>query len=263
MSDFFSSDLDRNAGEASVCDNCLRDGGMFSLERRGRFRSFRVNTDEAAAIRDALLADPERLMADGDVFKPGSRGFAVGVKIGGRSYFLKAYDCLGWGYRLRNALRRSRALHTWTVTWGFYLRGLPVPRPLLCLEERRWRLLGRSYLVTEVVSGAINLAQAWSRNGRRDKIELLSRVGFLMGKMHRMNCSHGDMKWNNILVLPGQTDPEVVFVDTDSARIASRPPSRRIRKDIDRFLRDLRKNEKDPFFSELFRKNWSKAFDGA
>lgn len=241
---------------------CLKNNAQFGRARRGSFMAFWLKTHNVSGLFDALLPDPGRLVETGEVLKPGSRGFAVRVEIDGRSYFLKAYDCRGWVYRLRNALRRSRALHTWSVTWGFYKRGLPVPKPLICLEERRLRLLGRSYLFTEIVPEANDLEEVWSLSRRGDKIELLSRVGALMGKMHRTGCSHGDMKWNNILVLSGKTDPEVVFVDTDSARIASRPSRKRIRKDLDRFLRDLRKNEKDPFFSELFRKNWSIAFDG-
>ncbi len=241
---------------------CLMNNAQFGRAHRGSFLAFWLKTHSATSLFDALLPDPGELVATGEVLKPGSRGFAVRVEIDGRSYFLKAYDCRGRVYRLRNALRRSRALHTWSVTWGFYKRGLPVPKPLICLEERHLRLLGRSYLLTEIVPEANDLEKVWSLSSRADKIELLPRVGVLMGKMHRMGCSHGDMKWNNILVLPGKTDPEIVFVDTDSARIASRPSRRRIKKDLDRFLRDLRKNEKDPFFSELFQKNWSKAFDG-
>ena len=241
---------------------CLETGEMFARERRGPFRIFRWKSDEVAKIRDALLSDPDGLVVSGEVFKPGSRGYAVKVEIADRSYFLKAYDCLGWGYRLRNAFRRSRALRTWSVTWGLYLRGLPVPKPLVCLEERHLRLLERCYLVTEIVPEASDLAQAWERSSHQARIELLAKVGVLMGKLHRAGCSHGDMKWNNILLSSGDAGANVVLVDTDSARIASKPTKRRIKKDTDRFLRDLQKHEKDPFFAELFRKSWSKGFDG-
>jgi hypothetical protein len=66
MRDFFSPDFTRNASESS-----LRDGGMFSLERRGPFRSFRVNTDEVAVVRNALLAYLERLI--GKMHRTGCR----------------------------------------------------------------------------------------------------------------------------------------------------------------------------------------------
>ncbi|BCR05193.1 hypothetical protein DESUT3_22620 [Desulfuromonas versatilis] len=224
-----------------VKKRCLGGAAGWVRELRQGFTIYRENSPASLQALEALLPDPDLLLGQGEVFKPGSRGFAVKVEIGGRSYFLKAYNCLGWGYRLRNALRRSRALRTWCVNWGFLFRGVPVPRPVLCLEERRFRLLGRSYLLTEFAEGSCNLQQAWATRSGDACVSLLGRVTAVLGDMHRRGCVHGDLKWNNILVAGTAGDEEICLVDLDGGRLPARARFASLRKDLERFLRDLRK----------------------
>ncbi len=58
-------------------------------------------------------------------------------------------------------LRRRRARRTWLNTWAIRLRHLPVPEPLLCLEERGLGLSNRSCLLTEFLADARPLRAMW------------------------------------------------------------------------------------------------------
>ncbi len=241
---------------SEVKRRCLGRAEGIVRESRGGFTVYRDNSAETQAALEALLPDPDRLLRQGEVFKPGSRGFAVKVEIAGRPYFLKAYNCLGWGYRLQNAFRKSRALRTWCVNWGFYFRGVPVPRPVLCLEERRLRLLGRSYLLTEFAEKTSNLQKVWRSVNDEERRSLLDRVVRVLGAMHRSGCCHGDLKWNNILVRGKTGSEEVCLVDLDGGRLSRQFSPASLRKDFNRFLRDLGNEAGGAGLADMAEETW-------
>lgn len=231
----------------------LHTNSRFLQERRSGFRIFRQRTEEGDVLAAALLPDPDKVLEAGTIVKSGRTTRVARVEIEGKSYFLKRYNSKGWGYRLRNAFRRSRAVQTWLVSWGFVVRGLPVPPPLLCLEERHFRLLGRSYLLTGFVADATPASRLWRSLEERARSALLVRLAMTLGTMHRFGCLHGDLKWNNLLVVRSGS---VVLTDLDGSRILVRPTLERARKDIGRFLRDLNSRQSETVVAERFLACW-------
>jgi len=211
---------------------------------------------EVLSALAALLPDPDTALESAIIFKPGSRTHAGVVTIEGKRYFLKRYNCRGLIYRLQNAFRRSRAVRTWWVTWAFADRGIPVPQPLICLEERTFRLLGRSYILMDFAEDADPLVTAWPTLEAVERKTLLLKLGETLGKMHRSGCLHGDLKWSNILVRRrGGGEWDVCLVDLDGSRVTSRPRVEKVQKDIRRFLRDL-DVAATPEDQALFRNCW-------
>jgi tRNA A-37 threonylcarbamoyl transferase component Bud32 len=134
------------------------------------------------------------------------------------------------------------------------------PRPIACLEERCLRLLGRSYLLFEMLDGAHSLLDSWaglSDQGRRD---VLSLLGTEIGTMHRFGLLHGDLNWRNILVRKGSRPLEVYFVDLDGCSEVDRATGERAEKDMNHFFRDMQRNQATEQERALFQAAWEQAF---
>jgi len=229
--------------------------GSSHCEMRNGFRVFRQRTVEAEAVLNELLPDPDVALLSGEICKPGSRTHGALVVLGGKRYFLKRYNCRGILYRIRNTFRYSRAVYTWRLAWGFLLRGVPVPEPLLCLEERSCRLLGRSYVLMEAASGQC-LTTLWPTLTYARRLSILQHLGCHLGRMHREGCLHGDLKWSNILVEDSDGKTNVCLVDLDGGRQLGFPVLRLADKDLNRFLKDLHQFGDDPSLEKTFKQSW-------
>jgi tRNA A-37 threonylcarbamoyl transferase component Bud32 len=237
---------------------CLFNNKRFVRERQHGFRVFRVHRSDVEAALQELLPDPDRILERGAVLKDGRTVKAARVELGGVSYFLKRYNCKGWTYRVRNAVRRSRAVRTWWVSWAFRVRSLPVPEPLICLEERRFRLLERSYILSRYVENAERLNDAWPRVNDSERRGLLAGLAMLLGRMHRFGALHGDLKWQNILLQARAGGESITLTDLDGSRIMGRFMRKRPAKDLARFLRDLEERDEAGGYKAFFLHSWRK-----
>ncbi len=237
----------------------LAGNDSFVAGRECGFRIHRMATPEAERALALLLPDPDKIFEEGDPLSGrGSGCSSVRVHIGDGTYFLKRYDCRGPGYRIKNVFRRSRALKVWIATWGFLARNLPVPRPLLFLEERHFRLLGRAYILSEFHDGAERLMNLWPLLQDRDKDRVLIKSAMLLGKVNRLNCIHGDTNWDNLLITD-KSRFDLIMVDLDCAKIPFRLSPARALRDIQHFVRDLCREKnagcgKKEFFVQLWRR---------
>jgi tRNA A-37 threonylcarbamoyl transferase component Bud32 len=243
-----SSKLYRKHAGRSLATN-----SRFCKESVGGFQVYRQATDETASILLELMPDPDLLLEQGEIYKDGRTVRAAKVTIGGKSYFLKRFNTKSFWYRFRNAFRSSRAVRAWLNNWEFKYRNLPVPEPLLCIEERRCRLLGRSYLLTEFFEGSEKLKTRWQEYSDEQQETMLIRIAVLLARMHRLGCVHGDLKWANVLV-KGDTP---YLIDLDGSRVLKRWNTAVFRKDIKRFLVDIDKYSRQDF-RLLFLKCWEK-----
>ena len=222
------------------------------VREQNHFRIWRVRSEESDRLLEALLPDPDQLMATGTIMKNGHTVYATAVTVGGKRYFVKRYNNKGWLYQLKSLARRSRALRVWLACQGFLGRGLPIPRPLVCLEERKMRRLLRSYLVSEFMESDGCLTRLWPGLDEAGKRTVLVRVAMVLGMMHHLECSHGDLKWSNIL-LDAQRRP--LLTDLDGARCGGWLYAAAQRRDQKRFLRDL--PEKDRHLRSLLLTVWT------
>lgn len=237
----------------------LSGNDSFVAGRESGFRIHRMATPEAERALALLLPDPDKIFEEGDPLSGrGSGCSSVRVHIGDGTYFLKRYDCRGPGYRVKNVFRRSRALKVWIATWEFLARNLPVPRPLLFLEERHFRLLGRAYILSEFHAGAERLMNLWPLLQDLDKDRVLIKSAMLLGKVNRLNCIHGDTNWDNLLITD-KSRFDLIMVDLDCAKIPFRLSPARALRDIQHFVRDLCREKnagcgKKEFFVQLWRR---------
>jgi len=232
-------------------------------QRRGAFVAYFDSAPENNGIPDVLLPDPDRLFAAGETIQSPWQSAAtdkVVVRVGDRDCFFKRYNCLGGGYRLKNIIRDSRALKSWWAGWKFLELGLPTPRPIVCLEERRFRLLGRSYLLLERIDGARSLLDAWSGFTSEQRQDLLVSLGATIGGMHRSGLVHGDLNWRNILVRQTLSGLEIFLVDLDGCRFFKRISRAMAQRDMGHFFRDLQRNSATDAERRIFTQAWEEGF---
>jgi len=234
---------------------CFGDNEGFVAGCRGGFR-YHGAGERADSALDALLPDPDLVLAQGRIYKPGTRTHAGRITIAGTYRFLKRINYRGWRYGMKYLFRRSRALHNWQVMWAFRFRRVPVADPILCLEERRFRFLKRSYVLTDFSRDAERMKVVWPDLTDVQRKTLLIRLAGILGRMHRFGCLHGDLKWDNILVCA--RDGRVTLVDFDGSRILRRPTAKRANKDIARFLKDLKGGDGSGRWTRLFFNSWKK-----
>ncbi len=232
----------------------------FAVERRGPFRIRRLRGATSETLLSHLLPEPDRLFAGGESFsRRGIGSESAKIEFAGRAFFLKRYGGRSWQYRLKSIFRHSRAYRVWKTSWGFYHRGLPVPRTLLLLEERRFLVLQRAYLVTEFQEQACPLMDAWPGLNEPEKDHYLARSAILLGRMHSFGCIHGDTNWENILIRDLRRDNRLLFVDLDCGRVTRFLTGRRAVRDVKHFERDLLRphiggHAKKPFFFQVWRR---------
>ncbi|MEZ4598895.1 MAG: lipopolysaccharide kinase InaA family protein [Syntrophotaleaceae bacterium] len=233
----------------------LENNRRFAKEKRKGFTVFYRKKRGMEEILDGFLDDPDRFLEKGEIFKAGNTVRAAKVELNGKYYFLKRFNCKGWRYQLKNAFRRSRALRSWLVCWGFRLRGIPLPQPLMCLEERRMRLLKRSYILFEFIDDGERLNGVWPELGADRRKGILARLGLMLGRLHFFGGIHGDLKWNNILV---NRRGDLFLTDFDGSRIVASRNKRRKKKDLERFLVDLESAPSTKTEREFFLKCWQR-----
>lgn len=231
--------------------------------RCGDFVLYHDSSEIHAEVIEALMPDPDRLFASGQVIQSPWQSAATDktvVRIGARSYFFKRYNCLGDGYRLKNLLRNSKALKSWRAGWKFLEQGLPTPRPVACLEERRFRLLGRSYLLFELLEDSGSLLDLWGELSDEHRIRLLSLMGAKFGEMHRRGILHGDLNWRNILVRRADRDYEFYLVDLDGSRSRKKLRREEAVRDLSHFMRDVARNKVSAEEQQCFLDRWQRMF---
>ena len=155
----------------------------------------------------------------------------------GEKIFAKRFAAKNRLHVVKAVLRRQRAPHLWRMTRAFQEAGLPVPAPFGYLLRGRG---GRStsYFFGEALRDVDDL---WTIAHRRGDfvtwladIDLMARVGATIATMHRQGLTHGDTKWKNIAV--HEESGRFWLLDLDSARRSRRRQTRRMWKDIARFL---------------------------
>ena len=230
------------------------------VERKENFIGYRLNSSEAKAALEALLPEPDRVLDDGEVLAGrGSNCRTVKIDIRGDLYVLKRFDCGRWLHRIKYIPRRSKAVKNWITSLEFIAKGIAVPRPILCMEERKFRLLGRSYFLSEYVPNARPLSELWPSLARTNRQKLLANLAAFLGRLHRSGCIHGDTNWRNILICDGVTAKNILLVDLDCSKVFLRPRPKKIRKDIQHFLRDLDRLAKaSPEDFRFFLKCWQR-----
>jgi len=185
-----------------------------------------------------LIKQIDALMDAGQILKNGNTCYVSRLKWNGKDVVVKRYNHKGLIHSLRHTIKRSRARRVWLHGHRLGMLGIPTPKPLAYIEQRKGKLIWKSYLVTEYVKGQklYDFLQD-GRTGQEQRSIVTRQVKDLLDKMGKNRITHGDLKHTNILI----TDNGPVLTDLDGMKVHKwtliyKP---RRRKDLRRFSKQL------------------------
>ncbi|MHC4712696.1 MAG: lipopolysaccharide kinase InaA family protein [Planctomycetota bacterium] len=223
----------------------------FRHVRVGHLIGHRRRTREAlAAVRLFEGGDP---LAHGAATLKSSRSSqvsVVGAAVDGdcRKVLIKKRRPRRGRKALLDPFRMSRAKRGFFFGAAFENRHLPTPRVLAALDERRRCCLRSSYLATEYVEGAENLAAVLALKGRsplyaglvEQKRPLLERLARTLRRMHWCGFSMRDLKAANVLLYERDGVIDFMLIDLDGVRFYPRGvPERRAMGNLARLYFDV------------------------
>jgi 3-deoxy-D-manno-octulosonic acid kinase len=225
---------DPNAPDATLADFVpMVDGRTRLLVRRG--------WEDAAEH----LSDPDTIRADLSV-AGGREAHPVATLPNGARVVVRRYrrgGMMRWVNRVVY-FGGNRAFDELRATERARAGGVRAPVVVAAIE-RPARLAGyRAWLATELIPGGQDFA-AWLAEQGGDEPRrraVLAEAGRQMAMMHAAGVAHPDVNLRNLLVAPGDGEPEVYLLDFDRADVTATPvPRTRRVRDLRRLARSARK----------------------
>lgn len=136
--------------------------------------------------------------------------------LDGRDVVIKRYNIKGVLHALERAWRPSRAARSWSAAHRLLMYGIATPVPLAMLERRWGPLRSSAYFVAQEVQAPDALQYfADIKVPQHDKIAAAEQIAQLLAKLHRLGIVHGDLKANNIKIMPGS---QPMLLDLDALK---------------------------------------------
>lgn len=171
---------------------------------------------DSAAVKIALQAPDAMLNAASSVrLKSGNTCTVAAVEVGKQTLVLKRYNIKSFWHGLGRALRPSRAVHSWSNAYRLLLAGVATPLPVAVLEQRRWGLRQRAFLLTAYTPGPDALEFFADDEGddvARQQVALA--IASMFYRLYLLRLEHGDFKATNLLIVAGKP----LLIDLDSMR---------------------------------------------
>ena len=183
-------------------------------------------------VHTRVVPDPEAFARSGTVLRESmSRVTARVCAEGLGTILLKSHRRPRFWRAVRSLLSAGRSLTEWNASRYLAGLGLPVPEALGEGEERRLRVLGRSFFLSRFEDGLRDLATALADQPPPQAKRLHTRVAKLVRSMHDFGFDHRDLHPGNVLVGPGPGESCRLRI-VDLHRVCVGPPvsmRRRIR----------------------------------
>ncbi len=200
---------------------CLGDRREFATGRDGAVRIVRRREIGLEEVERALAAhacaDPSRVVDR----TPRGGSTLVAGKAGG-TWIVKETRAGSALRALADVARGSRGRRAWMGAHLLGLLGLPTPRALALVEERRGPLVARSFLLREYLAEASTLreflAGPYGRLPAGEKRDLLLACARVVGALHRARLHHRDLATKNLLVRKRAGGFEILLIDTEDVR---------------------------------------------
>lgn len=242
-------------------ERCLKNNRLFIEERFDNLMAhLKRSWRDAKGIQELLKSPDSFLEGDkGIILKNGRTTKGAHIKMDDRQLFLKRFNRKDFLHTFKNVFRSSRAKKVWMNSYGFELRGVPIPQSVAYMEDRRFRILRRSYVISEFIQDAHTMSSLFKDSAitSEDRLSIMKLVGSEIGRMHMLGCLHGDLKWSNILIRNSNGKYECFFTDLDGSKIKKKLSFSHIFNELARFYAEMLKynlnqEEQETFFKSYY-----------
>jgi len=208
----------------------MKPGRLFRVVRIHELKGMAERSDRAVELARFLGPFPEeRLKTDGRLIHSGAGTRVYRLVWAGTAYMVKVYMKPGLQNALKGLVRASRAGQSWINHHRLMFRGISAPKAVLYLEEPFISPAGRSYMVSEWLSGHETLDRFVETGDRASFLDVLYRLARTIARMHMLFLSNRDLKAQNILVNPAG---EVSVIDPDGIAPVKEPDTYIIARDL-------------------------------
>jgi serine/threonine protein kinase len=192
----------------------------------GRARGSALDKDTANFLSSLKDSDTLFSLPGAVILKDSrtTRAASVEMEIAGerKKFHVKRLNNKGLIYTLRYLFTRSRARRLFVRSIQAAERGVSLPKPVAYLEERFFRILRRSFFISEFVEGATILPEVWKHAvTRTERLTLIQSLADFIADLHRRGHFQRDMKASNILVRKKSNGFSFFVTDLDGARLFS------------------------------------------
>jgi len=188
----------------------LRPGRTAAAVRLGARRGLRARVLPEAEL--ARLLDAHAAADGASVWKEDARGRITALAQDGLRVVVKEVRARGAARALADRVRGSAGRRAFGAAHGLRARGVGAPAPLAYVEERRFGLPVRSWIVLEDLRPAPDGLEA----ACAAPDAALAAFARLLVRLHRRGVDHGDLKCTNLhLVGPAR---EAYVVDLEGVR---------------------------------------------
>ncbi|KXU38432.1 hypothetical protein AXE65_01595 [Ventosimonas gracilis] len=176
---------------------CTRDCSEFAARRSAQ--GFCIIRRSEQSKLSPLLATADQHIENGERYKQEGSASVTRVDWHGRWLVLKRYNIKSLWHAVKRGLRESRALRSWRQAHRLLMYGIATPKPLAVIEQRRFGLRGRAYLLTEHCPGADLIACLADYHDKPPPEIYIQALEQLLASLIRAQISHGDLKGHNLL----------------------------------------------------------------
>tara|TARA_R110002110_G_scaffold205066_7_gene417114 strand:+ start:252167 stop:252937 length:771 start_codon:yes stop_codon:yes gene_type:complete len=147
------------------------------------------------------------------------------LTLGGRCCYLKLYSPKSFLQQCIYELGQGRPSRAFDNASRLVAAGVPVPRPLACVN-----LDSGVMLLTEGLEDGVDMQTLWLSGPGAATLAALHSAADALSKLHLAGYAHGDAKWSNLL----WANDRMLLIDLDGAR-RCRIGGRRQARDLARF----------------------------
>ena len=200
-----------------------------------------------------LLSDPDVAFEGpgAELMKSDVKTTLASTSFDGTRFVIKRYNCKNFWHRLRLAVSKSRAEHSFWAAQQVTGIGIITTPPVAWIQEISCGLRARSWFVYEHTGDSIR-ADALNDGSDPQQIEqMLSTMVENLVRMREHQFSHGDMKPPNLLITPNRT----VLLDLDGVRQHKdqKTCEQALARDTTRWMRWWEQNDPQPKIGERSR----------
>ena len=214
---------------------CMKRNKYFTPFKASTYRGF-INSNFYRPELIQLLHNPDwafsehasRIIKDSNT----TSSCVMPIKMGREKeeIHIKRYNYQNIFYALKNFFRTSRGKRVWKIANSLVSRNIPTPLPISFIEQRKGRLLIKSFFITQKIGHSLPLITVLQEGlpnlptevSKRKNI-LTKQVAQLVREMHERGICHRDLKSANILIQKKEGQKEELYlVDLDSTRIKKR-----------------------------------------